>query len=133
MPINNSQPYGGPYNIYMGNGDSMSISHTSNLPLSLGSSTFTLQMYSIFHQFVKIFYLLLVSLKIIMFSFSLHLTSIKSIAYALDVYCFKAFIKMVYIHLICQASLLLHKPLLPFTPLSGIIVWVIRHQMSLHV
>jgi len=47
MPINNSQPYGGPHNIYMGNGDSMSISHTSNLPFSLGSSTFTLQ--NVFH------------------------------------------------------------------------------------
>jgi len=43
MPINNSQPYGGPHNVYMGNGDSMSVSHTGNLPFSLGSSTFTLQ------------------------------------------------------------------------------------------
>jgi hypothetical protein len=42
MPINNSQPYSGPHNVYIGNGDSMPISHTSKLPFSLGSSTFTL-------------------------------------------------------------------------------------------
>ncbi|PRQ57648.1 putative RNA-directed DNA polymerase [Rosa chinensis] len=42
MPLNNSQPYGGPHNVYMGNGDSMPISHTGTLPLSLGSSKFSL-------------------------------------------------------------------------------------------
>lgn len=43
MPINNRQPYGGPYNVYMGNGDSIPVSHTGNLPFSLGSSNFILQ------------------------------------------------------------------------------------------
>ncbi|CAL2259750.1 unnamed protein product [Prunus armeniaca] len=43
MLVNNPQPYGGPHNVYMGNGDSMPVSHTGNLPLSLGSSNFTLQ------------------------------------------------------------------------------------------
>lgn len=42
MPLNNSQPYGGPHNMYMGNGDLMPISHTGNLTLSLGSSKFSL-------------------------------------------------------------------------------------------
>ncbi|PRQ49673.1 putative RNA-directed DNA polymerase [Rosa chinensis] len=42
MPLNHSQPYGGPHNVYMGNGDSMPISHTGTLPFSLGSSQFSL-------------------------------------------------------------------------------------------
>ena len=47
MPVNNAQPYAGPHNVYMGNGASMSVSHTGNLPMSLGSSTFSLQ--NVFH------------------------------------------------------------------------------------
>ncbi|KAK9951723.1 hypothetical protein M0R45_007159 [Rubus argutus] len=43
MPVNNPQQYGGPHNVFMGNGDSMPISHTSNLPISLGSSHFSLR------------------------------------------------------------------------------------------
>ena len=42
MPVQNPQLYSGPHNVYMGNGDSMPVSHTGNLPLSLGSSHFTL-------------------------------------------------------------------------------------------
>lgn len=47
MPVNNPKQYGGPHNVYMGNGDSMSVSHTGNLPISLGSSQFSLQ--NVFH------------------------------------------------------------------------------------
>ncbi|KAL6193436.1 hypothetical protein ACLB2K_034520 [Fragaria x ananassa] len=43
LPVCNPRPYNGPHNVYMGNGDSMSVSHTGNLPMSLGSSTFSLQ------------------------------------------------------------------------------------------
>jgi len=131
-PIDNSQPYGGWHNVYMGNGDSMSVTHIGNLSLSLGSSTFTLQnvfnippihknLLSVAH-FTKDIY--------VFFLFAPDY--IKSIAYALDVYCFRAPVKMVYTHLICHASLL-HKPLLPFIPPSGTIIWVIRHQMSSQV
>ncbi|KAM1863031.1 hypothetical protein ACFX14_003423 [Malus domestica] len=35
-------PYNGNHNVFMGNGDSMNITNTGNLPLSLGSSKFTL-------------------------------------------------------------------------------------------
>ncbi|PRQ37842.1 hypothetical protein RchiOBHm_Chr4g0407171 [Rosa chinensis] len=31
MPLNNSQPYGGPHNVYMGNGDSMPVLETIHL------------------------------------------------------------------------------------------------------
>ncbi|KAL6146849.1 hypothetical protein ACLB2K_057526 [Fragaria x ananassa] len=37
LPVNNPQSYVGPHNVYMGNGDSMSVSHTGSLPMSLGS------------------------------------------------------------------------------------------------
>lgn len=47
MPVHNPQSYGGPHNVYMGNGDSMPISHTGILPLSLGSSQFSLS--NVFH------------------------------------------------------------------------------------
>ena len=47
MPVHNPQPYSGSHNVYMGNGDSMSISHTGTLPLSLGSSQFSLS--NVFH------------------------------------------------------------------------------------
>jgi hypothetical protein len=47
MPVHNPQPYGGPHNVYMGNGDSMSISHTGTISLSLGSSHFSLS--NVFH------------------------------------------------------------------------------------
>jgi hypothetical protein len=43
MPLSNSQPYGGPHNVFMGDGSSMPISHTGNLPLSLGASNFSLR------------------------------------------------------------------------------------------
>ncbi|KAM1560097.1 hypothetical protein ACFX1Q_004042 [Malus domestica] len=40
--LQNPYPYNGNQNVFMGNGDSMNITHTGNLPLSLGSSKFTL-------------------------------------------------------------------------------------------
>ncbi|CAM8973909.1 unnamed protein product [Rhodiola kirilowii] len=40
--IPGSVPHSGPHNVYMGNGDSLPISHTGNLPISLGSSKFSL-------------------------------------------------------------------------------------------
>ncbi|CAL8085814.1 unnamed protein product [Prunus armeniaca] len=41
-PLQNSYPYTGSHNVYMGNGDSMNITHTGTLPLTLGSSHFRL-------------------------------------------------------------------------------------------
>ncbi|XP_021832557.1 extensin-like [Prunus avium] len=39
-PLQNPYPYTGPHNDYMANGDSMNITHTGTLPLTLGSSHF---------------------------------------------------------------------------------------------
>ncbi|XP_024157115.1 protein transport protein SEC31-like [Rosa chinensis] len=43
MPLQHSQSYGGPYNVYMGNGDSMPVTHSGNLPFSIGNSKFSLE------------------------------------------------------------------------------------------
>lgn len=34
------QPYASPFVVYLGNGDTLIITHTGNIPLSLGSSNF---------------------------------------------------------------------------------------------
>ena len=39
----NQQPYQGNNSVFLGNGDSLSISHTGSLPLPLGSHKFSLQ------------------------------------------------------------------------------------------
>ncbi|CAL9027026.1 unnamed protein product [Prunus brigantina] len=41
--LQQTQPYTGNNSVYMGNGDSLPISHTGNLPLSLGLSQFSLR------------------------------------------------------------------------------------------
>ena len=47
LPVNNPEEYGGPHNVYMGNRNSMHVSHTGNLPISIGSSQFSLR--NVFH------------------------------------------------------------------------------------
>ncbi|KAB2633275.1 hypothetical protein D8674_029522 [Pyrus ussuriensis x Pyrus communis] len=41
--LQNSYPYNGNQHVFMGNGDSLNVTHTGTLPFSLGSSTFTLR------------------------------------------------------------------------------------------
>ena len=40
--LSNPQPYNGNNSILLGNGDSLPISHTGNIPLSLGNSNLNL-------------------------------------------------------------------------------------------
>ena len=47
MPLQNPQPYDGSHDVYMGDGNSMPVSHTGTLPFSLGSSNFSLR--NVFH------------------------------------------------------------------------------------
>ena len=41
--LQNQQPYQGNNSVFLGNGDSLSISHIGSLPLPLGSHKFSLQ------------------------------------------------------------------------------------------
>ena len=127
MPLQNAQPHNGPHNVFMGNGDSMPISHTGNLPLPMGHPFLILTMSFVFHPFVRIFCLLLTSRRIILFSFFFLLISINYIVYVLVVYFYKAHVKTDYIH---SHSLPRHRLLILlrlYTRPSGTTVLVIHH------
>ncbi|KAL9659823.1 hypothetical protein QQ045_024632 [Rhodiola kirilowii] len=127
--IPESLPHTGPHNVFMGNGDSLPISHTSNLPISLGSSKFNL--YNVF---------LVPSLRKNLLSVA-RFTKDNLVFFLFaptfyQIYClltgrlyFRAHVRMVYIHYPFILNLLFRKPLSQFTPPFDTTGSVIHHYL----
>ena len=125
MPVQNAQSYVGPHNVYMSNGDSLLVTHSGNLPLSLGDSSFFLE--NILH-IPSICKNLLSVARFTKDNFCYFLLApdfyqIRCLCTGLIL--FQAPVKMGYIHSTCLPFWSNHKPLQWFTPLCGIGVLVI--------